>query len=347
MACVDVAPADPRRRGRGRATSLALAIALAASCALACEAAGERPHPAAAPSAKAPVASASHAAASAGSVRRPLPIERVPGEERTWVWDSSAAGRMHVVVTVPPRRPGERFPALIAFHGRGEAQKGVARGARGWLDDYGLPQALRRLASPPLTATDLHEVGDAELLARLNAELERAPYRGLVVVTPFTPDILAGDRAFSRAEPLARFVVEELLPRLRREAPVLEGAAHLGLDGVSLGGRAALLVGLARPESFGAVGTLQPAFDSADAPELARRAKAARERNPALALRLLTSRADFFLLSTRAISSAFGALGVEHELRVVAGPHDYEFNAGPGVYEMLLFHDRALRPGPR
>ncbi|MCC6215825.1 MAG: esterase [Polyangiaceae bacterium] len=340
--------AAPRRARRGRGAKLRAVLTLAVA-GVACESspgagvaqvasAGPRGNP---PRASASASASPSAAASTGSGAR------APAEERTWIWETSAVGRMHVVVSLPPRRVGERFPVLIAFHGRGEAQKGAARGARGWIDDYGLPRALQRLVAPPLTASDLMEVGDEELLSKLNADLRREPYRGLVVVTPYTPDILAGDRAFSRAEPLARFVVDELLPRVRSETPCLEGAARVGLDGVSLGGRAALLVGLARPESFGAVGTLQPAFDSADAPDLARRAQRARERNPTLSLRLLTSRADFFLLSTRAISSAFTALGVHHELRVVPGPHDYEFNRGPGVYEMLLFHDRALRRAAR
>jgi len=38
--------------------------------------------------------------------------------------------------------------------------------------------------------------------------------------------------------------------------------------------------------------------------------------------------------------------GVDNELAVIPGPHDYEFNRGPGVYEMLVFHDRALRGEP-
>jgi hypothetical protein len=35
--------------------------------------------------------------------------------------------------------------------------------------------------------------------------------------------------------------------------------------------------------------------------------------------------------------------GVPNVLVVVPGPHDYPFNRGPAVYEMLLHHDRVLR----
>jgi iron(III)-salmochelin esterase len=124
---------------------------------------------------------------------------------------------------------------------------------------------------------------------------------------------------------------------------VLSEARATGIDGVSLGGRAALLIALERPEAFGVVGGLQAAFDSADAPELARRGRAARERNPSLIFRLLTSEGDFYLGPNRAIARAFRTAGVPVALAVVPGPHDYDFNRGPGAYEMLFFHDRALR----
>jgi hypothetical protein len=94
------------------------------------------------------------------------------------------------------------------------------------------------------------------------------------------------------------------------------------------------------------VAGFQAAFDRADAPELARRAKAAREKNPALRFRFLTSEEDFFLGANRAIASAFSEVGVDNQLLVIPGPHDYPFNRGPGAYEMLLFHDRALRGEP-
>ncbi len=254
---------------------------------------------------------------------------------------------MSVVISIPARaNESERFPVLIALHGRGESFKGPARGARGWIDDYWLPRALERLQNPPLNRDDLLGLYGAKRLADLNARVASAAYRGLIVVCPYTPDILAGKRPFALAEPLARFLVEQVIPRVRRETPAQASALATGIDGVSLGGRAALLVGLSRPEAFGAVAGLQPAFDEDDASELARRARAARERQPKLRLRLVSSDGDYFLSSTRAISGALKAASVEHEFTVVPGPHDYEFNRGPGAYEMLLFHDRALRAVP-
>lgn len=328
-----------------RRAPLGLALLL-----VACDGCGARVNPpapaeraasAAAPprSAAAPPRSASSAPEGGASPDGPP----LPARELTWVYDSTVVGAMQVVVRLPPRREGQRFPVLIAMHGRGEAFKGPAHGARGWVDDYGLATALERLHAPPLLPNDLERLAAPERLARLNAALDETPFGDLVVVCPYTPDILAGDKPFSAALPFGRFLVEELLPRVYRETPALGTAASTGIDGVSLGGRASVLIGLERAEAFGAVGALQAAFDSADAPELARRAKAAREKNPKLAIRLLTSDGDFFLRANRNISKALTDAGVAHELRVVPGPHDYVFNRGPGVYEMLLFHDRALR----
>jgi hypothetical protein len=270
--------------------------------------------------------------------------QAMPRHELTYEYRESPVGRMQVVVVVPAWKPGDpKFPVLITMHGRGESFKGPARGARGWVDDYWLPLALDRLAAPPLTNKDFHGFSDDERLSRLNESLKQKPYRGLIVVCPFTPDILAGDRPFDAARPLAAFLVDELLPRVYRETPALGTPSATGIDGVSLGGRASLLVGFDRPKAFGAIATLQAAFDSADAPELGRRAVHALAENPKVHLRLLTSDGDYFLRANRSISQAFQAASVSHELVIVPGPHDYEFNRGPGVYEMLVFHDRALR----
>jgi enterochelin esterase-like enzyme len=264
-------------------------------------------------------------------------------EELTWTFDQTAFGRIDVVVVLPDRLPSERFPVLIALHGRGEAMKGPEQGARGWVDDYALGRAIRRLASPPLEPRDFEGLVERRRLDLINEQLRAKPYGGLVVLCPYTPDVLAGDRPLERAAPYARFLVETLLPRARRELPVIDTAAATGIDGVSLGGRLALLSGLYQPDAFGAVAALQAAFDSSDAPRLAALAANAKRANPALKLRLLTSDGDYFLNANRAISSAFTQAHVEHQLLIVAGPHDYVFNRGPGAIEMLLFHDRALR----
>ncbi len=289
--------------------------------------------------------------ASASSARPPpapsaKPPARLPAEERTWSFDDTPVGRMSVVVVVPERRAGERFPVLIAMHGRGETLKGPKRGARGWVDDYELGKAIERLGRPPLTAKDFHGFVLSERLATINRALRETPFGGLVVVCPYTPDVLGGDDPFTPAPPLARFLVDTLIPRVKRETPAIGTPRSIGIDGVSLGGRASLAVGMLRPEAFGAVGSLQAAIDAENAAELAVRAGRARRANPALALRLLTSTQDYYLPALRAADAALRRAGVGHEFFVAEGPHDYVFNRGPGAFEMLLYHDRVLRGRP-
>jgi len=60
-------------------------------------------------------------------------------------------------------------------------------------------------------------------------------------------------------------------------------------------------------------------------------------------LRLLTSDGDPFRPTLAKLADELRAREVEASYEVVAGPHDYSFNRGPGAYEMLLWHDRVLR----
>ncbi len=265
-------------------------------------------------------------------------------QELTWRYPDTPMGEMVVVISIPETR--DPLPVLFAFHGLGEAQKGPERGARGWVDDYGLKRALGRLTSPPISSTDTEELAERTRLSQINQSLARRPYRGMVIVTPYTPDILSPSRSIDAAEPLGKWIVEELLPRVRRETPALPDAAATGIDGVSLGGRVALLVGLGHPTVFGAVGALQPAIYANDLDALTQRGVEATKQNPKLSLRLLTSRNDFYLDTVQHLGKRWRAWGVAHQLDVIAGPHSYAFNRGPGVYEMLLFHDRALRGEP-
>jgi hypothetical protein len=267
----------------------------------------------------------------------------LPAAELTWSLPDTPVGKMSVVVSVPERSAQDRFPVLIALHGRGETLKGPERGARGWVDDYALVKAMERLRQPPLAVGDFEGFVAAERLAALNAALADAPYAGLVVACPYLPDMLSGEEPFTRAPPLTRFLVDTLIPKLYAETPAIGTPATTGIDGVSLGGRGAIAVGLARPEAFGSVGSLQAALDVKNADEVALRARRALEKNPELWLRLVTSSEDYYLPALRTISSALRYSKVRHDFLVTRGPHDYVWNRGPGAYEMLLFHDRVLR----
>ena len=276
----------------------------------------------------------------------PLAKTMLPASEITWDYPETELGRMRVVVLIPEHEADARLPVLVAMHGRGEALKGPELGARGWVDDYTLPTTAERLHRPPITLEDLHGFADEARLARLNSSLAERPYQGLIVVCPYTPDVLPADESIDKALPLARFVVETVLPRAYRETPAMGTPQSTGIDGVSLGGRAALGIGLLRPTAFGVVASLQAALRSDNSADLLRRAREAKSQKPDLYVRLLTSSDDYFLKANQLLATDLEAAGIRTELVTIPGPHDYEFNRGPGGYEMLMFHDRVLRGQP-
>lgn len=246
-----------------------------------------------------------------------------------------------VIVLEPRGAAGAKYPAVIALHGRGEAKKGAQLGPLGWPEDYALELALDRIAHPPLTPDDYFGlVTEAELAAQ-NRALREQPYRGLVVLCPYLPDL-----NLDRREPqdeYGRFLVEVLLPRARESFPILPGREHTGIDGISLGGEVALHVGAGFPEALGAVSGMQPAIQSKDAGDWAARLAEAKKRAGSLHVRLQTSERDPFRKPTRRLSEELTQQGLEHTFVETPGPHNYVYNRGPAAYGLLAYHDRVLR----
>jgi iron(III)-salmochelin esterase len=263
---------------------------------------------------------------------------------RVLQWDLGPQpwGPGRAAVVVPAwAGPDERFPVVVALHGRGESMKSPAEGALGWPRDYALVRAVDRLRSPPLRDADYEGLSEPARLADTNASLARTPFGGLVVVCPWLPDVRPA--ATGDIGPYTRFLLDVLLPRVRRETPALASPEATGIDGVSLGGVVALRIGLTCPDAFGAVGGIQPAFSEGQAVDWTSLAQGARARQPNLKLRLLTSHDDYFHEAVLGVDRAWTAAGVPHEFGDVVGPHDYVFNRGPGSIELLMWNDRALR----
>ncbi len=232
------------------------------------------------------------------------------------------------------------LPVVVALHGRGEAGRGLAAGMRGWRDDYQLERMLGRLAAPPLRAADVGDMIDAERLAAINAELAARPFGGLVVACPYTP--VPSSRGGGRVESFGGFVVGPLLERIAALRGAEVEVARTGIDGVSMGGRWALELGLRFPRVFGAVGALQPAIRVEEAERFAERALAAMSVRPQ-SIRLATSEGDPFREPTEALARELARRAVPHRLVLTRGPHDYAWNRGPGSLELALFHERSLR----
>ncbi|HXN30850.1 MAG TPA: alpha/beta hydrolase-fold protein [Polyangiaceae bacterium] len=253
-----------------------------------------------------------------------------------------AWGRARAAIVVPTWGGGPelRYPVLVALHGRGEALKPPAEGMMGWPRDYAMVHAIDRLRAPPLRDSDYLGFVDAPRLAQANSSLAARPFGGVIVACPWLPDF--HPTATVDIAAYGRFVLDELLPRVRRETPALRAPEATGIDGVSLGGVIALRIGLTSPESFGAVGGIQPAIAEGQSGEWTALAQAARARRSAMKLRLLTSHDDYFRDAITAVSQAWRLGGIDHDFADVLGPHDYVFNRGPGSIELLLWHDRAL-----
>lgn len=261
------------------------------------------------------------------------------GQVTTETWTLPGDGRAFAIVPkwAPPE---QRLPLLFALHGRGEANKGPALGVMGWPKDYALLRAIERVCSPPLTTTDFEGMVEPARLAFHNDALATRPFVGMVIVCPYSPDVDL--RKPNQLREYGDYFMQTVLPRAKKELPVLGTPASIGIDGISLGGALALRIGLGHASSFGAVGALQPAIGDDQVPDFTDLVRSARRANERLSLRLLTSKEDYFKRAIRSTSAAWRAAGITHDFEDVPGVHDYPFNRGPGSIEMLLWHDRVL-----
>lgn len=261
------------------------------------------------------------------------------GQVKTETWTLPGDGR---AVTIVPAwaNPDEKLPMLFALHGRGEANKGPALGVMGWPKDYALLRAIERVCSPPLTTTDFEGMVSATRLGRHNEALAKRPFAGLVIVCPYSPDVDL--RKPKELREYGSYFMNTVLPKAKKELPVLGTPESIGIDGVSLGGALALRIGLGNPQAFGAVGSLQAAIGEDQVEDFTELARGARAKNTRLLLRLLTSDKDYFRKAIQSTSTSWKAAGITHDFDDVPGVHDYPFNRGPGAIEMLLWHDRLL-----
>jgi hypothetical protein len=258
----------------------------------------------------------------------------------TWTFDERGASGLVAVVVPTWGSADDRYPLLVALHGRGEAVKTPSEGVMGWPRDYALLRAIERLCAPPLNEQDLEGFADPDRLTETNRQLAERPFRGLVVVCPYLPDINL--RSSVDIGDYGKYLRNAVLPRVRKEAPVVASAEATGIDGVSLGGAIAMRIGLTNADAFGAVGALQPAIWDDQTMEWTELARAALAKRASLKLRLTTSHEDYYHGPIVRLDDAWRAANVPHDFADVPGPHDYPFNRGPGSIEMLLWHDRVL-----
>jgi enterochelin esterase-like enzyme len=238
----------------------------------------------------------------------------VRAEESVDVHDLTEGGRRFTLVVPKHIAAGEKVPLVILLHGLGETTDPRA-GAFAWVERYGLVSSYERLR-------------------------QRVPtLRGLVMACPYMPNVAGSSEAL---DAYGRWLTQVLVPRVRREAPVLEGDRKTTIGGCSLGGYVSLEVFLRRPESFGAWGGVQTAIGESSAARNAERLAlaVATDGGAPRALSLVTSTEDPFRKANEALSRALVQRGVAHELRVLPGPHTQPWLRESGTLETLLFHAR-------
>jgi len=237
----------------------------------------------------------------------------------------------------------ERVPLLVLLHGLGETwDPGI--GAYAWVERYGLGTSYARLRRPPLarTSRQLGLFPDAHL-AELNASLAAQPFRGMAVACPFTPNVSKMPSPDGALDAYAAWISDVVIPRARKEAPVVPDAAHTAIDGVSLGGYVGLEVFLRRPEVFCAWGGVQSALNAVRLPAYADKLAASLGKSPQPSIHLETSQADPFRETNTALAAMLAQKGVPSSLTVLPGLHDQVFLREAGTIEMLLWHDRRMR----
>ncbi|UJR80366.1 alpha/beta hydrolase [Sandaracinus amylolyticus] len=266
---------------------------------------------------------------------RHLRVDAPWGSERVLVMFPRLGGGREI-----PR--DHRWSVLVALHGQGEARRGPERGYLGWSVDYRLPDAFAALLRGRLLPRDFGGMVRLDHLAIVNAQLARDRFEGLMVVCPYTPDLMPETPGSERIRAWGDWVAGPMLEQVRAQLPgAAHGRASTGIDGVSLGGMLALEVGLRHPETFSTVGAMQPAIRNREDAIAAIAPTDGSQR-----IRLLTSDQDPFRAPTEQLSERLRARQVAHDLAVVPGPHDYSFNRGPGALEMLLFHEHELVDEP-
>jgi hypothetical protein len=243
-----------------------------------------------------------------------------------------------------PKAPSGRERLVVLFHGLGETVS-QPLGIRAWADRYGLVGAHARLSKPPVARifSDVKYLTD-ERITSLNQALVAAPFRGLALACPFTPNVFRQPSTAGALDRYAAWVADGLLPALAKELGRSPHALAPAVDGVSLGGYVSLEVFLRRPEAFAAVGTTQGAFRAPLADVYAARFGKAFESVGRKPVRVATSGWDGGRSASERLARLLGERGFDATLSVPPGPHDQRWLREVGSLELLYHYDRILGP---
>jgi len=253
-----------------------------------------------------------------------------------------AVGNRFVLCVPTHLAKDEKVPLLVALHGSAETSD-PRTGAYAFVERYGLADAYERLRRPPVVRTLRKEdYFTDKLLAELNASLVSKPFRGIAIACPYMPNAARMDHEAKVLDAYASWIVDVVIPRARKEAPVYADASKTSIDGVSLGGYTGIEVFLRKPDAFGAWGCVQGALGSLRIGSYAERLAAVHQQSHK-DFHLETSQGDPYHDGTLSLSDALRRKGVANELLVYPGPHDQTWLRESGTMGMLRWHDGRAR----
>lgn len=231
---------------------------------------------------------------------------------------------------------------LVLLHGLGET--GDQRtGVFAWLERYGLASNLERLYRPPIVRTAKRGDFTEEHLRAVNADLAATPFTGFAIACPYTPNVNRAANLKTTLDGYASWITDTVIPTARREVSISNDIGRTAIDGCSLGGFVAIEVFLRKPQSFGALGTVQAAIGThRAAPYAERLANVIKEHGPR-GLHIETSSGDPFREANEALANELTKKGVAQETIILPGPHDQPWLREVGTLEMLRWHDRRFR----
>jgi predicted alpha/beta superfamily hydrolase len=176
------------------------------------------------------------------------------------VTSAALGGSRFVRIYLPPSyetSARKRYPVLYVHDGQNAFTTVGPQVAFGW-GNWQLDRIVTELTS----ARKLREI----VVVAIDATEDRyTEYRGWA--RPYTPEDLAslkrpppdaGDNR--RFEAYARFLREELKPRIDRDYRTLPEAKHTGVLGASLGGICSVALAWQHPDTFGLAGSLSGSF---------------------------------------------------------------------------------------
>lgn len=236
----------------------------------------------------------------------------------------------------------EKVPLLVALHGSAETSD-ARIGAYAFVERYGLGDAYARLRRPPVVRTlPKEDYFTDKLLAELNASLVAQPFRGIAIACPYMPNAGRMDHEAKVLDAYASWIIDVVIPKARKEAPIYADASHTSIDGVSLGGYTGIETFLRKPDTFGAWGCVQGALGSLRIVSYAERLAAVHQQSHK-DFHLETSLGDPYHDGTLTLSEALRRKGVANELLVYPGPHDQTWLQESGTMGMLRWHDARSR----